>query len=549
MPRQSERAINKPQPLLISPPRNGSTLNTHAVNVQYTPSKPTASASASASASARFSPSAPTPTTPASRALARPSAELTAACLLLVGVGCTLSWTAVVFGSAVYYSERYGRAALLYLSAAVYVPGVLVAAVHAALDGRMYRKLGAVRWTQLRMWAGLLLVLLFTLAIPLIPDDTSRTGELLLYALTFLLAPPVRCPPAARSTSPAACGRHYVVALTAGTQLSGPACLLLAVVTGLARRVDDRAAHRAFMLAVAACVAGALVAALVLQRRSEAWQYVMGRRDAFAGRPAPAAPATRHHEAMPLLSLQHGAERWQLTDMAAGEGAGDDEEEGGELHPIALLHSDTLHPPAPNPQLARHMGECASPLLLPVAHPRSFLSTLARVYRPALALFLTAASSVMLASLYSFAPRPGGGVGVLLLVLVYTRLTMDLVGRLVLLLPAVSKALTYSGDSGSWSGAALLAVSVCRVVVCVPLFCLYLSGCLVLSDAAVVAFVGLLSVSSGLLCTLSYQFAAVSVTAIERASAAHWMNLSFQLSILAGLIAGFIVRFTLLSQE
>ena len=78
------------------------------------------------------------------------------------------------------------------------------------------------------------------------------------------------------------------------------------------------------------------------------------------------------------------------------------------------------------------------------------------------------------------------------------------------------------------------------------MFCAYLVGWLWLSDAVVCVLVGALSLSSGLLCTLTYQFAALSVTGASRSPAAHWMNISFQGSILAGLIAGFVLRFTLL---
>jgi len=444
-----------------------------------------------------------------------------------------------VFGSAVYYSERYGRAALLYLSAAVYVPGVLVAALHAAVDGWMYRKVGAVQWTQLRMCGGLLLVILFTLAVPCIPDDTNYSGELLLYALTFALGATCALPNCCALDIASSMRKHYIVTLTAGTQLSGLICLALTFVTGLDRSIDDRNAHRLFMLSAAATTAVALGAAVVLQWKSEPWQYVMGRRDFF---PQRSIEEKGKDEATPLLAQQKqdgNGEMWQLTHRttaAGGELMGDD---GDTAEPMVLLHSETVHVPVPTPQLARHIGDASVlPTASPTAHS-SFLSTFHAVWQPCLSLFLTASSSVMLASLYSFTPSTSPN---LLLVLVYSRLTLDLIGRLTLLLPPVTRWLSHS----SGSSAVLLAVSVGRVVVGVLLFCAYLEGWLWLSDAMVVVLIGVFSLSSGLFCTLSYQFAAQSVSGVDRSYAAHWMNLSFQGSILAGLIAGFIVRFTML---
>ena len=493
---------------------------------------------ASSSPSSLFSPSAPTPPTPRSRAIARPSVDSSVLCLLLLGVGCTLSWTAVVFGSSVYYSERYGRASLLYLSAAVYVPGVLVAALHAAVDGWMYRRLGAVRWTQLRMWGGLLLVILFTLAIPCIPDDTSSQGKLLLYVLTFCLGAACAVPNCCSLDIVSSMRKHYIVALTAGTQLSGLICLALTFVTGLNQSTSGRIKHRLFMVSIAVTTAASLCAAVMLQYKSPPWQYVMGRRDFFSKR------AVKESEASPLLTEpDSGTVRWQLnhttcTEETEHESDGDDDS----TESMMLFHSDTVHSPAPSPQLARHIGDAK---LLPAASsaaPTTFLSTFRLVWQPFMSLFLTASTSVMLASLYSFAPSTTPN---LLLVLVYLRLTLDLFGRLVLLLPFLAQLLSHSSRSNK----VLLVAAVVRAVIGVVVFCTYLVDWLSLNDALVCALIGLLSLSSGLFCTLSYQYAAVSVSGINRSSAAHWMNLSFQGSILAGLMAGFIVRFTLLRNQ
>ena len=476
----------------------------------------------------------------------RPSLHLTHLCLLLVGVGCTLSWTAVVFGSAVYYSERYGRATLLYLSAAVYVPGVLVAAWLASVDGWMYRRLGAVWWTQLRISGGLLLVTLLTLAIPCIPDEPS--SEWRLYALTFLLGAACALPTCCAVDIVSSIRKQYIVTLTAGTQLSGLTSLALTLLTSLHTRSGDRGTHRLFLLSAAATTAVSLCAAAVLQWKSPAWQYVMDRRDFFNPR------AAQPSEATPLLAPSHDSssgERWQLTHIPSAlqprraEDTASDliSLDGDAAEPIVLLPSETV-PVAAVPSFHSAQAESDVQALLPAASPKLSSpspSTLRLVWQPCASLFLTASSSVLLASLYSFAPSSAPG---LLLVLVYTRLTLDLVGRLALLLPAVSRALS-AGDSPS-RGAALLTVAVGRVAVGVALFLAYLAGWLLLSDAVVSVFVGLFSVSSGLLCTLSYQYAAASVSGVNRPSAAHWMNFSFQGSILAGLIAGFVVRFTML---
>ena len=526
----SERPNGLPT-LHVTPPLDGST-STASLQLP-------AQSSPTSSPSLLFSPSAPTPTTPRSRAIARPSVDLTLVSLLLVGVGCTLSWTAVVFGSAVYYSERYGRASLLYLSAAVYVAGVLVAALHAAVDGWMYGKVGAVRWTQLRLSGGLLLVVLLTLAIPLIPDDTSHNGELLLYGLTFMLGAACAVPNCCSLDIASSLRKHYIVALTAGTQLSGLITLALSFITGLNRSTNSRSTHRLFMLAVALTTAASLCAALVLQWRSKPWQYVMGRRDAFTKRSSAVSAST------PLLAQCEAVERWQLTVVPAPAAVADEPHTNGDdAETMLLLHSDTVHSAAPSPQLARHIGDASTrPAASPTAHS-PFLSTFRFVWQPFLSLFLTASTSVLLASLYSFTPSTSPN---LLLVLVYTRLTLDLLGRLVLLLPFVSRWLSHR--SGGRSSAVLLTVALGRAVVGVMVFCLYLAGWLGLSDRLVCLFIGVLSLSSGLLCTLSYQFAAVSVSGLYRSSAAHWMNLSFQGSILAGLIGGFIIRFTLLSDK
>ena len=526
----SERSSSSGQPpLRISQPVK---------NASAAPLQLPQSSDPTSSPSSLWSPSAPTPGTPRSRLAAGPSVDLTLACMLVVGVGCTLSWTAVVFGSAVYYSERYGRAALLYLSAAVYVPGVLVAVLHAAVDGWMYRRLGAVRWTQLRMCGGLLLVALLTLAIPCIPDDTSHTGEWLLYALTFSLGAACALPSCCSLDIASSLRKHYIVALTAGTQLSGLISLALTFLCGLNRPDADSRTHRLFLLSAALTTAASLGAAALLQWKSQPWHYVMGRRDFFSKR-----GSDRQSEATPLLAQQHlDGERWQLAPTSIAEGGEHQEDAADDTEPLVLPHSETVHNPAPTLQLARHIGDIdALPAQSTTSHS-PLLATARLVWRPCVALFLTVASSVMLASLYSFTPSASPG---LLLVLVYTRLTLDLVGRVVLLLPAVTHWLSHS----SMSSAALLTAAIVRVAVSVPLFCAYLAGWLALSDGLVVVFVGLLSLSSGLMCTLSYQFAATSVSGANRSSAAHWMNLSFQSSILTGLLAGFIVRFTLLRSQ
>ena len=382
------------------------------------------------SPSSLYSPSASTPSTPRSRAIAGSPADLTVLFLLLVGVGCTLSWTAVVFGSAVYYNERYGRAALLYLSAAAYVPGVLVAGLHAAVDGWMYRRLGARRWTQLRMCGGLLLVILLTLAVPCIPDDTSSTGEVQLCALTFLLGAASALPNCCALDLVSGLKRQYIVALTAGTQLSGLVSLALTFLTGLDGATSDRSVHRLFMMSVALTTAASLCAAVLLQWKSQQWQYVMSRRHFFS------QASVRESEVTPLLAQPHiGTERWQLTHIIAAEDGEQQSDEGRAVESTVWLHSDTVHAHAPTQQLTRNIDDAHLSLGASSTVHSSLLSILPFVWQPCLSLFLTASTSVSLASLYSFTPSTSP---TLLLVLVYTRLTLDLVGRLILLLPSVS---------------------------------------------------------------------------------------------------------------
>ena len=226
-----------------------------------------------------------------------PVLSLTSLCLFVTATGFSVGWTAIVFGSVVYYQNLYGKDCLLFLNTCVYLPGVIVAVLQAKYDARIYAHFGANFTVSGRMILCYTLLLALLIVLPYLPEnfDPDKMGVPGAgndtTKLAFLLA--VVAGIGSLSSTLYSCAvdmaghmpRQFIASVVAGMQLSGIICLMLTFATGFGKSAT-RELHQRFMLCATGVTAFGFVMYLLLHWRSLVWQEVLLRRDLYNGRGA-----------------------------------------------------------------------------------------------------------------------------------------------------------------------------------------------------------------------------------------------------------------------